>query len=462
MNQKSALKKIKNKKFLKVCETIVSEMKRLKIPGVSIGIYHDGEEYSAGFGVTSVENPLSVTPDTLFQTGSISKTFTGTIFMRLVEQGKIDLDATVRTYLPKLKLTDKDVAERVTIRHLLTHTGGWVGDYFNDYGNGDDALGKMLRDIAKLEQVTPLGELFSYNNAGFNIAGRVVEVVTGKPFEQAARELLLNPLGLDMTYYFPDDVMLTHRFVVGHHKEGKKVKVSRPWAIGRAGAPVGGVISTVADLLTYARFHMGDGKSAGGEKLLSVKSLRAMRVPQYPATGFDQIGLTWFMRNTGGLDIFTHGGATHGQIAGLYFIPEQNFALAVLTNEEDGRLITKAALKKTLQVYFGIDAPAPAILDMPDDALREYEGNYELPLTAFELKLKKGYLVLYDKPRGGFPTPESPPLPASPPMRMAFYDKDKIIMLDEPMKDSLGEFLRDANGTLQYFRLSSRIHKKLD
>ena len=350
MNQKSALKKIKNAKFLKVCETIVSEMKRLKIPGVSIGIYHNGKEYTAGFGVTSLENPLPVTADTLFQTGSISKTFTGTIFMRLVEAGKIELDAPVRTYLPKFKMADKDVAEKVTIRHLLTHTGGWIGDYFNEYGNGDDALEKMLRDIAKLEQVTPLGELWSYNNAGFNIAGRVVEMVTKKPFEQVAQEMLLDPLGLGMTFYFPDDVMITHRFVVGHHKQGKKVKVSRPWAIGRAGAPVGGVISTVKDLLTYARFHMGDGKSASGEEVLSAKSLEQMRTPLYPATGFDQIGLTWFIRNAEGLNIISHGGATNGQIAGLYFIPEKQFALAILTNGEDGRLITKAALKEAMKV----------------------------------------------------------------------------------------------------------------
>jgi len=290
----------------------------------------------------------------------------------------------------------------------------------------------------------------------------VVEAATGMPFEQAARELVLDPLGMDKTFYFPDDVMITHRFVVGHHIKDKKVKVSRPWAIGRAGAPVGGVISTVKDLLTYARFHMGDGRSTGGQKLLSVKSLRAMRKPQHPATGFDHIGLTWFIRNTGGLDIYTHGGATHGQIAGLYFIPEKDFALAVLTNGEDGRLVTKAALKSALQIYFEIDPPAPTFLDMPEETLRTYEGNYELPMTAFELKLNKGYLVLYDKPRGGFPTPDSPPLPAYPPMRLAFYDKDKIIMLDEPMKDSLGEFLRDADGALQYFRLSSRVHKKLD
>jgi hypothetical protein len=256
--------------------------------------------------------------------------------------------------------------------------------------------------------------------------------------------------------------MVTHRFVVGHHKVGKKVKVSRPWAIGRAGAPVGGVISTVNDLLTYTRFHMGDGKAASGEKILLVKNLREMRKPQHPATGLDQIGLTWFIRQLGDLDMYTHGGATHGQIAGLYFIPEKDFALAVLTNEEDGRLVTKAALKKALEVYFKIDTPDPTLIEMTDEALHEYEGNYELPMSAFELKLKKGHLVLHDKPRGGFPTPDSPPLPASPPMRMAFYEKDKIVMLDEPLKGSLGEFLRDADGKLQYFRLSSRVHRKLE
>lgn len=462
MNQKSSLKKIKNAKFLKVCEIIVSEMKRLKIPGVAIGIYHEGKEYTAGFGMTSVENPLAVTADTLFQVGSISKTFTGTILMRLVEEGKVDLDAPVRTYLPKFKLLDKDVAERVTIRHLLTHTGGWIGDYFNDYGNGNDALDKMVRDIAKLEQVTPLGEIWSYNNAGFNIAGRVVEVVTGKPFERVVQEMILDPLGMDMTFYFPNDILITRRFVVGHYKEGKKVKVSRPWAIGRAGAPVGGVISTVKDLLTYARFHMGDGKDTSGKKILSVKSLKKMRVPLYPASGLEKIGLSWFIRDAEGVNIVNHGGATNGQIAGLYFIPEQQLALAVLTNCEEGRAITGTALKQALKVFLGIDLVVPEPIETPEADLAEYVGNYELPLLAYELKLKKGLLVIHEKPRGGFPKPDSPPLPVAPPVRMAFYDKDKLIVLDEPMKNSLGEFLRGPDASLQYLRLASRALKKID
>jgi CubicO group peptidase (beta-lactamase class C family) len=458
----ATLKNISDPIFKSLCEIVLAEAKRLKVPGFSIGVFHEGQEYAAGFGVTNLEHPLPVTADTLFQTGSISKTFTGTICMRLIEKGKIELDAPVRTYLPKFKMAGKGVAKNVTIRHLLTHTGGWIGDYFNDYGNGNRALAKMVRTISKLEQVTPLGEVWSYNNAGFNIAGRVVEAVTGMPFEQAAQEMLLDPLGLDMTFYFPDDIMITHRFVVGHHKDGKKVKVSRPWAIGRAGAPVGGVISTVKDLLAYARFHMGEGGSAGGKKILSAKSLKKMRVPLYPASGFDQIGLTWFIRQAEGLDIVSHGGATHGQIAGLYFIPEKGFALVILTNSDDGRLVTRAALKEALKVYFDIDMLIPTPLETPEEKLREYAGHYELPLSAFELKVEKGHLVLYDEPRGGFPTPDSPPPPAAPPMRLAFYEEDKVIVLDEPMKEALGEFLRGPDGKLKYFRLSSRVHIKLD
>lgn len=461
MNRATALKRIQDPKFKKVCETIVAEMKRLKVPGVAIGISHEGDEFSAGFGVTNIEHPLPVTADTLFQTGSISKTFTGTILMRLVETGKIELDSPVRAYLPKLKMADKTVAESVTVRHLLTHTGGWVGDYFNDYGNGDDSQEKMVRDISKLEQITPLGKFWSYNNAGFNIAGRIVEVVTGKPFEQAAQEMVLNPLGMDMTFYFPDDVMITHRFVVGHHMDEKKIKVSRPWAIGRAGAPVGGVVSTVNDLLTYARFHMGDGRSASGKKILSAKSLKQMRTPLYPASGFDQIGLTWFIRDVGEVNVINHGGATHGQIAGLYFVPEKQFALAVLTNSEEGRSITGGVLREALQVFLDVDVRIPKPIEVPVEKLEEFTGKYEMPLLAYELKLEKDQLILYENPRGGFPTPDSPPLPAPPPMRTAFYERDKLIVLDEPMKNALGEFLRKPDGSLQYLRLSSRVLRKL-
>jgi CubicO group peptidase (beta-lactamase class C family) len=457
MNRKSALEKIKDKKFKKLCEIIVAEMKRLDVPGVSVGVWNAGKEFSAGFGVTSVENPLPVNADTLFQVGSISKTFTGTLLMRLVEMGRLDLDAPVRTYLPRLQLSDPDVTAKVTTRHLLTHTGGWVGDYFNDFGNGNNALAKMVKSLVKLPQVTPLGETWSYNNTGFNLAGRLVEVLTKMPYEKAAQAILLDPLGLKMSFFYPDDNLLTHRFAVGHAKWDDEVKVARPWAVGRATNPVGGLVSTVKDLLAYARFQMGNG-----EQVVSRESLETMRVPQAEAGGRGKIGLTWFIRSSqaGELTIFGHGGATHGQQAVLQFIPEKNFALAALANSDDGGRITDNLLKWALEIYFDSTLPTPTPSQKPDIELEEYAGTYDLPLSAFTLEVKDGYLVKNEIPRGGFPTPETPPGPAAPPIRLAFYDQDRVIGLDEPGKGALGDFLRDKKGKLSLFRIGGRAHPK--
>src|SRR5205809_1112151 len=102
-------------------------MKRFSVPGVAIGIIHDGEEHTLAAGVTSVEFPLDVDPQTLFQIGSTTKTYTGTALMLLVEEGKVDLDAPVHRYLPSFRLPDADAAAAVTVRHLVTHTGGFLG-----------------------------------------------------------------------------------------------------------------------------------------------------------------------------------------------------------------------------------------------------------------------------------------------------------------------------------------------
>jgi CubicO group peptidase (beta-lactamase class C family) len=114
-------------RFRAVAEALMAAMTATGTPGAALGILADGREVHATFGMDRVEGGVPVTADTLFQIGSITKTFTGTAVMRLVDEGALDLDATVRTYLPDLRLENEDVAARVTLRHLLTHTGGWWG-----------------------------------------------------------------------------------------------------------------------------------------------------------------------------------------------------------------------------------------------------------------------------------------------------------------------------------------------
>src|SRR5690606_37624118 len=129
-------------------------------------------------------------------------------------------------------------------RHLFTHTGGWEGDFFGDFDPGDDALAKYVSRMAHLPQRAPLGAVWSYNNAGFSLAGRVIEVVAGKPFEAAIKALVFDPLGMTHTFFFTADVMM-HRFVVGHEVAEKKPVVTGPWPVTRATHPAGGVASCV-------------------------------------------------------------------------------------------------------------------------------------------------------------------------------------------------------------------------
>jgi CubicO group peptidase (beta-lactamase class C family) len=452
-----SLSHIKDPTFRKIARKIISEMKRLQVPGVAIGIWHDGQELAEGFGVTSVEHPLPVTADTLFQTGSISKTFTGTMMMKLVEDGKVNLDAPVKKYVKTFKVRDRVVTEKVTVRHLLTHMGGWVGDYFNDFGNGDDALDKMVKDIARLPQVQPLGTIWSYNNTGFNVASRIIEIVTEKPYEQAAQEMLFDPLGLDMSFFYPSDILFTHRFVAGHQKVKGKVQVARPWAIGRAGNGVGGVVSTVRDLLKYARFHMSRGK----KNVISGRSLKAMRAQQVDAGPRGGMGITWFIRKVGDLTMYAHGGATNGQQAYFFFIPEKQFALVILTNSDDGGIITAGITNYALELYFGAKPKLPKPVEKPASELKEFVGRYQIGTECFDLKVKGKHLVYHHIPLGGFPRPDTPPGPAMPRMRFLFYDQDKVIGLDEPYKDALGDFIRDGKGKLQFFRVGGRAHKKI-
>ena len=426
-------------------------MERFGIPGVAVAVQHGDDVDAAGFGVTSVEHPLDVDADTLFQIGSITKTYTAAAAMRLVEGGLLDLDAPVREVLPDLRLADEDAAARATMRHLLSHTGGWTGDYFDVVGPGDDALAEMVARLGRLEQLTPLGEIWSYNNAGFYIAGRVIEVLAGLPFERALKELVLDPLGLERSFFFAEDV-LTHRFAVGHDRSGA---VARPWGIGRPAAPAGGLVTSVNELLAYARLVFGE------TDVLRAESLEAMREPQADVGRSlgDAVGLGWYLFERNGLRFVTHGGSTNGQQAFFAACPEERLAVAVLTNHADGSALV-TVLRAHVLAQLGIEPPPEERLTLSAADLQAYLGAYDSALTRAELTLEDYTLLLTLTPKGGFPTPESPPGPAPPPTRIAFDAPDEIVALDDPLKGSRGDFLRGADGEIAWLRVGGRIHSR--
>ncbi|EWM12511.1 acylaminoacyl-peptidase [Kutzneria sp. 744] len=214
---------------------------RHTVPGAQLGILRLGEPndelITAAYGVLNRDTGVATTTDSLFQIGSISKVWTATVAMQLVDEGRLDLDAPVVEVLPELRLSDPEVTKQVTLRHLLTHTSGIDGDVFTDTGRGDDCLEKFVALLGDVAQNHPLGATWSYCNAGFTLVGRLIEKVTGKTWDEALRERLFTPLGLAHTVTLPEEALL-FRAAVGHvgETEPKRAPV---WVLPRSAGPSG-------------------------------------------------------------------------------------------------------------------------------------------------------------------------------------------------------------------------------
>ncbi len=441
-------------------------LKELEVPGASVGVLIDGVEHYAYAGVTSVENPLPVDEMTLFQFGSTGKTYTATAIMRLVEQGKVDLDAPVRTYVPELRLKDEDVASRVTVLQLLNHTAGWDGDLMTDTGTGDDALEKYVALMADIEQVTPLGTTVSYNNASLSLAGRVIEHVTGTTYEQAIGDLLLDPLGMSSTLFFPGDVM-TRRFAVGHNKSDELgIKIARPWAMARGNAPAGGMSANAKDQLTWARFHLGDGTAVDGTQVLSAAALTQMQQPTVDMAGSalgDAVGISWLLSEIAGEKVVGHGGTTNGQHSDFTLVPGRGFGVISMTNcGPNGPALNHAIVKWAMDHYLGLVAVELEAVRRPDAELAPYTGRFETIAAIIDMTVDDGRLsaaitmkeaMANALRESGEEVPEQPPIV----LGILAGAPDRYMVDEGPAKGMKGYFTRAADGSVDGVHLGGRL-----
>lgn len=435
-------------------ELLERRMRELVVPGVALGVIHSGREESAYAGVTSVADPLPVDEGTLFQIGSTTKTMVATVVMRLVARGSLGLDVPVRTYLPEFRLADEAAAATVTLRHILTHSGGWLGDYFEDTGRGDDALAKVVANLADLPQLTAAGAEWHYGNSGFYVAGRLIEVATGVTFERAMGELLFAPLGMRSSVFFAEDA-IAYRVAAGHLVRGDTPEVARRWALPRNSHPAGGVTSTVADQLRYARFHLGDGTAPDGTPLLAPQALRSMREPVGPRGA---VGLSWWLRTVDGVGIASHGGSTAGLQSEFVLVPERSFAITVLTNSSRGHALGRELVRLALQEYCAVEDRDPEPRATTRAQRAAFAGRYAIARGQLELRLAGEDLLLVVGPRPGLDPPPNgwPPFP--PPARCAVVGDDELFVLDEPLRGGRVQLLRDAAGEVEWLRYGLRLY----
>jgi CubicO group peptidase (beta-lactamase class C family) len=437
-----------------------AKMKEYGVPGVALGIVVDGHAAIRSLGVTNVEDPLPVTPHTVFPIASISKTFAATAMMRLVEQGKVDLRAPVRTYLPDFRVRDDAASRDVTVWHLLTHLGGWEGQVSGP-DRGTETLKNFVASITDLMQVAPPAKAWSYNNAGFSIAGRIIEVVTGSSINRAMRDLVFQPLGLEHAGTTAGD-FIVQRFAAGHSTRDGRTSLQRPFSPSSS-VTAGGVGLCITDLLSYARFHMGDGTTDKGDRVLKRESLEQMRTPQLRKQGTDDdIGLAWHIRRVGPIRTFGHGGTLGGHILLLEIVPERNFAIAILTNANSGWRLIQDVEREALNSYLGatyalnqgiahrgLVETLPSVepfAKQPDPA--PYLGTYARPNNSYIVRTEGGRLIVQDRSNSGGSGRES---------AVAFYGPDRVVVIDGPDRGQSIEFVRDDAGRVNWIRVVGRV-----
>jgi CubicO group peptidase (beta-lactamase class C family) len=248
---------------------------KYKIPGGAVVLTDNGKViFQSSFGYAQVEEKVLITPQSQFRLGSVTKMFTAISIMQLVEQGKIDLDASVETYLPDLKPKQVNSANPIKIRHLLTHTSGFTHEVFNHaYGTTIPPQQTLVKWASEEVLTIEPGYMFNYSNIGYGLLGVVIERVSGLSYAEYIQKHIFTPLGMRATaamYEVPDDKTK----VQGYNEEGKNI----PEPLTRDIA-AGGVLSTLEDL-TALTLALANPDLLEQASVLRRSSFEAMTTPQ--------------------------------------------------------------------------------------------------------------------------------------------------------------------------------------
>ncbi|WP_086663575.1 serine hydrolase domain-containing protein [Lentzea kentuckyensis] len=418
------------------------------IPGVSAGVLaDDGTEHLQTLGVRDVGGRAPVGPDTPFRAASVSKIVTASVLMRLSEAGDLDLDLPVRTYLPTFRVRDPVVTECVTLRDLVTHRAGWVSNFCERRPHdefGDDALAAAVTDLAHAAQISPPGRFYSYCNSGFSVLGRVIEVVTGTSFEDAADQLVLRPAGLTRTH-FPEDGSPPPGIALGHN--GIPPEVARPWSRSRARSPSGGLVTTVRDLLGFARSLL-DGS------VLAPETVEAMWTPQAEAVGFaESIGFGWNVDHLAdGTSYVGHGGNSDGYVAVLSIVPGKRFAVAALLNSTAFPPLGGMIQDWATELFLGTARPdVPVRGEIPKPDVTAYLGRYTDGVDRVDV---------VDSPTGVVlrPPANRQDLPAT---EVRFTGADEGVTTIAGAR-LVVRFLRDSSGAVSWLRITGLVFRRED
>lgn len=386
-----------NKDFSEFERVALDELKTTSTPGAVIVIVSgDHVVFAKGFGVANIETGDPVSPDSIFRIGSLTKPFTATVLNQLVDQQKIKLNEPLGTYVTGLNAK----LSQITPHQLMSHTSG-LRDEGRPFGPHDEAmLANTIRSWTEDYVFTEPGKVFSYSNANYSLIGLLIETVAGKPYADVMNQQLFKPLGMNRTTFRPTEAM-TYPLAQGHNpRRNATPVVVRPFTDNVPGWPAGFMLSTGNDLSRFAIAFINDG-TISGKPVLAPALIKRLSEPYAEIPGLD-IKYAYGLRiqNRRGVRTVSHGGAIPGFGAEMLMVPEQHFAVIVLTNRSGGRLekTVETAMEMMLTGLTKVQVPVRTPQPMSEPEMTSYVGVYvHSPRQSQEIVLKDGKLFIKDE-----------------------------------------------------------------
>lgn len=434
------------------------------VVGATVGVLKNGTIETAASGLLNLDTGVECTADSVFQIGSIGKIFTTTLIMQMADEGRLSIDDPVRKHLRDFAIADMGAARRITIRQLLTHTSGMEGDLFPSDDPEGPSTASYLRKMHLLPSLYRPGEgPMTYCNSGFVTAGRIIELLTGKPWQMAVMERICKPLGLTYAFAYPHE-SLRFRCAMGHvadPKDATKISTAPATFLSLSAAAAGSVLSmSIADLLQFAKVHMADGATGDGKQLLSVDAARRMRsdpiaIPPFGARGVTHWGLGWLMCVGHGYTMVGHDGGTLGQYTYLRTFPELGVAFALFTNAPSLKLYSAIEAELMPALVGKSIPPEPPAKDF-DLKPERYTGRYSNIASHYTIAVKDGQLSLH----------ATSPIGLNPEMRATLepYCEDVFAMRAAGMVfdgQKISFLEREPDGRSRYLRNGSRMARRV-
>ena len=361
---------------------IESQLSYEQIPSLSVAIVHDGETlYQRSFGYANREAGVGATPDTRYSICSISKLFTSISALQLRDQGRLELDEPISTYLPWFDIGNSyDDTPPVTLRMLLSHSSGLPREagfpYWSEPGFEFPSRDQIRKRVSGQEMLYRPERYFQYSNLALTLVGEVVAAVAGQSFDSYVNANILQPLGMSRTTTELPAELHGSEFAVGYGRRLPGGRSALPYYPVNGISPAAGFASTSTDLATFAKWQLSL-LADGGNRVLSSHTLREMQRVHWINPDWDGAarGLGFGISRHDDKTFVGHGGACPGYLSSFVIRPQEKLGLVVMQNGlgPQPTLVTWAAYD-LLSKHLKPDKKPAA--EGVDDTLRQYEGKY--------------------------------------------------------------------------------------